>query len=161
MKPPKYQYRITDYDRSLVPNRFVAFLDDGVVDHDDWISRSGRSLGHPGWGWVYHTTLMALDPDRSNTIVETGTNVGTTAIILAQAVIDSGRDGVVHTIELDEQIHAEACKRFELAGVANVVRAHQGDSIELLERLVPEIDEIAVAFLDGNHFTTTSCGSSS
>ena len=95
---------------------------------------------------------MALDPHRSNVIVETGTNVGTTAIIIAQAVIDSGRDGIVHTIELDEEIHAEACKRFELAGVANVVRPYQGDSIELLERLVPEIGEIALTFLDGNHF---------
>ncbi len=52
MKAPNYQYRITDYDRTLVPSRFVAFLDEGVADDEDWISRSGRSLGHPGWGWV-------------------------------------------------------------------------------------------------------------
>ena len=130
----------------------MAFLDEGVVDDEDWISRSGRSLGHPGWGWVYHTTLMALDPRRTNVIVETGTNVGTTAIIIAQAVLDSGRDAVVHTVELDEEIYAEACQRFELAGVAKVVRPHLGDSTRFLERLVQDMDEIALAFLDGNHF---------
>jgi spermidine synthase len=151
MRAPIYDYRITDYDRSLVPSRFVAFLDDGVVEPDDWISRSGRTLGHPGWGWIYHTTLMLLDPRRSNVVIETGTNVGTTTIVLAQAVLDSGRDAVVHTIEIDEEIHAEARHRFELAGVATVISPHLGDSIEVLGRLVHEVDEIALAFLDGNH----------
>jgi cephalosporin hydroxylase len=152
MRPPIYDYRITDYDRTLVPSRFVAFLDDGVVDDTDWIMRSGRSLGHPGWGWIYHTVLATLDPRRSNVIVETGTNVGTTAIIVAQAVIDSGRDAVVYTVEIDEELFEEACRRFELAGVATVVRAHLGDSMEFLDRLNSEVDEIALAFLDGNHF---------
>lgn len=152
MRPPIYSYRITDYDRTLVPNRFVAFLDDGVVDDADWISRSGRSLGHPGWGWVYHTVLMALDPDRHNVIVETGTNVGSTAIIVAQAVLDSGRDAIVHTVELDAEIHAEAVRRFELAGVSKIVQAHHSDSTAFLQQFVPEVDEIALAFLDGNHF---------
>jgi spermidine synthase len=152
MRPPIYDYRITDYDRTLVPSRFVAFLDDGVIDDADWISRSGRSLGHPGWGWIYHTTLAILDPRRPNVIVETGTNVGTTAIIVAQAVIDSGRDAVVYTVEIDEAIFDEARRRFELAGVSQVVRAQLGDSTEFLARLIPEVDEIALAFLDGNHF---------
>jgi len=152
MREPIYDYRITDYDRTLVPSRFVAFLDDGVVDDTDWISRSGRSLGHPGWGWVYHTVLMTIDPYRSNVIVETGTNVGTTAIIIGQAIIDSGRDAVVHTVELDEEIYTEARRRFDLAGVANVVKPHLGDSVEFLERFVSQVDEIALAFLDGNHY---------
>jgi hypothetical protein len=151
MRPPIYDYRITDYDRTLLPSRFVAFLDDGVAEPDDWISRSGRSLGHPGWGWIYHTALMVLDPNRRNIVLETGTNVGSTTIILAQAILDSGRDGAVHTIELDEELHAEARQRFELAGVSSVVTAHLGDSLDVLERLVPELDEISLAFLDGNH----------
>jgi hypothetical protein len=152
MRPPIYDYRITDYDRTIVPSRFVAFLDEGVEEPDEWISRSGRSLGHPGWGWVYHTVLMTLDPSRSNVIVETGTNVGSTAIVVAQAVIDSGRDAVVHTVELEEEIYAEACRRFELAGVAKIVRPHLGDSLKFLESFVADVDEIALAFLDGNHF---------
>ena len=85
-------------------------------------------------------------------IVETGTNVGSTAIIIAQAVIDSGRDAVVHTVELDEEIHAEACRRFELAGVAKSCGRTSAIRIEFSKRLVADVDEIALAFLDGNHF---------
>jgi predicted O-methyltransferase YrrM len=152
VRDPVYRYRITDYDRSIIPSRFVAFLDDGVVDSADWIARSGRSLGHPGWGWIYHTILMLMDPDRPNVIVETGTNVGSTAILIGQAIIDSGRDGVLKTIELDRQIHEEARRRFDLAGVSNVIEAHCGDALELLPKIVSDVEEIAVAFLDGNHF---------
>jgi predicted O-methyltransferase YrrM len=94
-------------------------------------------------------------------VIETGTNVGTTTIILAQAVLDSGRDAVVHTIELDEEFHAEAVKRFELAGVASVVRPHLGNSIEVLARILSEVDEVALAFLDGNHLQDHVLGASS
>ena len=152
MRDPVYRYRITDYDRSIIPSRFLAFLDDGVIDDADWIARSGRSLGHPGWGWVYHTVLMLLDPDRPNVLIETGTNVGSTAILIGQAIIDSGRDGVLKTIELDPQIHEEAKRRFHLAGVSNVIEAICGDALEVLPKVVADVDEIVVAFLDGNHF---------
>ena len=152
MRPPVDRFRITDYDRSLVPSRFVAFLDDGVVDQQDWVARSGRSLGHPGWGWVYHSVLTLLDPDRPNVLVETGTNIGSTAIIIAQAIIDSGRDATLHTIELDPQIHAAARRRFELAGVGKVIRPYLGDSLTMLKEIVATVDQIDIAFLDGNHF---------
>ncbi len=97
VREPDYRYRITKYDRSIIPSRFVAFLDDGVIDEIDWVTRSGRSLGHPGWGWVYHTVLMLLDSDRPNVIIETGTNVGSTAILIGQAILDSGRKATVPT----------------------------------------------------------------
>jgi predicted O-methyltransferase YrrM len=152
MKPPNYRYRLVDYDRSIIPSRFVAFLDDGVIDEQDWVSRSGRSLGHPGWGFLYHLVLMLLDPDRPNVIVETGTNVGSTSIIIAQAILDSGRDAVLHTVELDEAVHAEARHRFELAGVARVVVPHCGNSLDVLPKILADVDEVALAFLDGDHF---------
>ena len=152
VRDPVYKYRVVDYDRSVIPNRFIAFLDEGVIDEVDWVARSGRSLGHPGWGWVYHTVLMLLDADRDNIIIETGTNVGSTAILIGQAILDSNRDGTLHTIELDPEIHLEAKRRFDLAGVSNVIEAYCGDALELLPKVVSGVDEIAVAFLDGNHF---------
>lgn len=151
VKKPEFRYRITDYDRSIIPNRFVAWLDEGVVDERDWLARSGRSLGHPGWGWLYHTILMLLDADRPNIIVETGTNVGTSAIIMGQAIIDSGRPGLLHTIELEPELHEEANRRFELAGVSNVIESHCGDSLTVLPEVLTDVDELAAAFLDGNH----------
>lgn len=36
MKPPEYGYRITDHDRSLLPNRLVADLEADVSDRDGW-----------------------------------------------------------------------------------------------------------------------------
>jgi hypothetical protein len=152
VREPDYRYRITKYDRSIVPSRFVAFLDDGVIDEVDWVTRSGRSLGHPGWGWVYHTVLMLLDSDRSNVVIETGTNVGSTAILIGQAILDSGRKGMLHTIELDPEIHDEAKRRFRLAGVSSVITAYCGDALKVLPEVVADVDEVAIAFLDGNHF---------
>jgi len=143
---------MTDYDRALVPNQLVAELDSGKEAKDDWIESSGLSIGYPAWGWIYHTSLMLLDPDADNTIIETGTNLGSTAIMLAQAIISSGRRGHLHTIEIDPERHAKAQERFVEASVSEVVTAHLGDSVATLKALLPTLGEIAFAFLDGNHF---------
>jgi Methyltransferase domain len=152
VQEPEFGYRLTDYDRSLVPSRFVAFLDDGVTEPEQWVARSGRSLGHPGWGWVYHSLLMLLDPGSENVLIETGTNLGTTTMILAQAIIDSGRPGHVHTIEIDPEIHREASHRFSIAGVEHVITTHLGDSLQVLGEITSSHDELTAVFLDGNHF---------
>lgn len=143
---------MTDYDRSLVPNQMVAALDVGQEEKDDWISTSGLSIGYPAWGWIYHTALMLLDPSVDNTVVETGTNLGSTSIMLAQAIVDSKRRGHLHTIEIDPERRATAQKRFVEAGVSEVVTSHLGDSLTTLETLMPKLGQIAFAFLDGNHF---------
>lgn len=151
MREPIFHYRITDYDRRLVPNRLVASLDEGAVERDDWVAASGHSIGHPGWGLVYHALLTLLDPDRPNFVVETGTNVGSTAIVIGQAIIDSGRKCEFHTVEIEPEVHEEAKRRFELAGVAEIVTAHCGDSLAVLPQILDGVDEVCVAFLDGNH----------
>jgi hypothetical protein len=152
VREPIFEYRITDYNRSNLPNRFLAFMDEGVESPADWIQRTGRSLGHPGWGLLYHLTLTLLQPRELNLIVETGTNVGSTAIIVAQAIKDSGREGVVRTIEIDEEIATEAARRFRLAGVEQWVEPIVGDSLKALTDVVRDGETIRLAFLDGNHF---------
>lgn len=152
MRQPIFDYRITDYDRSIVPSRFVGFLDDGVYGPDEWIPRSGRSLGHPGWGLVYHLAITMLDPASPNLVLETGTNLGSTAIILAQAIRDSGRPGIVRTVEIDPAIAAQASMRFELAGVAPFVELFQGDSLIMIPQMLAGSAVLRIAFLDGNHF---------
>lgn len=152
MRQPIFDYRITDYDRSLVPSRFVGFLDEGVIGPEDWIPRSGRSLGHPGWGLVYHLAMAMLDPGSPNLILETGTNLGSTAIILAQAIRDSGRPGIVRTVEIDPAIASQASMRFDLAGVSSLVELFQGDSLALIPQMLSGSAPLRIAFLDGNHF---------
>lgn len=152
MKRPIYNYRITHYDKSLIPSKFIAFLEESATDASTWVSRSGRSLGHPGWGTIYHLVLSSLDPHRHNFLVETGTNIGSTAIIIAQAIADSGRDAILHTIEIDPEVRDTAVERFDLAGVADYVVSHLGDSHAVLREITERGQPIRLAFLDGNHF---------
>lgn len=152
MREPVFKYRITDYDRSVIPSRFVGFLDESVQSPSDWVPRSGRSLGHPGWGLAYHIVMAMLDPDEPNLVVETGTNLGTTAIMMAQAIRDSGRPGVVRTVEIDPAIASQASQRIELAGVSEVVQMFRGDSLEMIPQMVAGSVPVRIAFLDGNHF---------
>lgn len=152
MRKPIYDYRITEYDKSLVPSRFLAFLEESATDASSWVGRSGRSLGHPGWGTIYHLMLSMLDPTRHNTVVETGTNLGSTAIIIAQAIADSGRDATLHTIEIDPDIRSSAIERFALAGIDRHVISYLGDSHDVLPQIVGDTDSFRIAFLDGNHF---------
>lgn len=152
MRDPVYRHRLTDYDRGLVPCRFVAGLDEGAAVPQDWLARSGRSIGHPGWGLLYHLVLTRLDPDRDNLIVETGTNWGSSTLVLAQAIRDSRRSGRIRTIELDPVIYEEARRRAALAGLDDLIDFHCGDSLTVLPGLLAEGEVLAVAFLDGNHF---------
>jgi predicted O-methyltransferase YrrM len=127
-------------------------MDDDVQGPDDWIPRTGRSLGHPGWGLIYHLVLCHLDPDQPNLILETGTNVGSTAIVMAQAIKDSGRPGIVRTVEIDTAIADEAARRIELAGLAAYVECFKGDSLATLPVMLRGGPPLRIAFLDGNHF---------
>lgn len=151
MREPIFDYRITDYDRAILPSTFLAFMDESVRSPADWIPRTGRSLGQPGWGLLYYLTLSVLRPEEPNLVVETGTNLGSTAIIVAQAMKDSQRPGVVKTIEIDSEIAAEAARRFQLAGIAGYIEPYIGDSLEVLPTIL-DGDPVRLAFLDGNHF---------
>ena len=78
----------------------------------------------------------------SRMAVETGTYRGDSTPVLAELF------STVHTIELSPKWHEFSSQR--LAGFKNIV-CHQGDSTEVLERLVPSIHGPAMFFLDA-HF---------
>ena len=150
MKQPKF-YRDISYDPSLLPNAFLAEKEKMTTCREDWVEHTGYSIGNPGWGLLYYMLLSTLDPHEFNVIVETGTNLGSTTIMLAQALIDSGRGGHIHTVEIDPRNHAEAEKRLVQAGVSEVVTCHCGNSVEVLEEIVNGVEKIRMAFLDGSH----------
>ena len=152
MREPIYRYRLTDYDTSILPTPFLAFLEESVSGPDEWIPRTGRSLGHPGWGLVYHMVLARLDPDRHNVVVETGTNLGSTAMVIAKAIRDSGRSGIVRTIEIDPVIQRQAKERMVLAGLADYVEFNLGNSLEELPAVLGDERDVPIVFLDGNHW---------
>ncbi len=96
--------------------------------------------------------MTTLVPGEANVIIETGTNRGSSTIILAQALQDSGVDGHVHTIEIDQETADLATENLAAAGHTERVTQYVGDAKEYLPNVLRAIDgEIRVAFLDGAH----------
>lgn len=150
MREPKF-FRRYDYDRSLLPNSHLRGLDD-VSNLEEAKEKTGWSIGYPGWGLLYYLVMTSLDHDLGhNIVVETGTNVGSSTIMLAQALIDSGVPGHVHTFEIDQTFHGRAGENLASAGVDHVVTQYLGDAKSLLPGVVHDLDQIQVAFLDGSH----------
>lgn len=150
MKPPKY-HRMLEYDRSLLPNAHLQKLEAGVTDIETAVGRSGYSIGHPGWGLLYHLALCQLDRDQENLIVETGTNQSATTLVLAQALVDSGCAGQVVTIELEPNNLAIAQQNIGAAGLDSRVTLLEGDAKQLLPEALGQPGVLRLAFLDGSH----------
>ncbi len=150
MREPVF-HRWFNYDRNLLPHPLLADLENGVADVEAAKQRTGNSIGYPGWGVLYYVTACALEPGRRATILETGTNYGSSTIVLASALRAAPVDGVVHTIEIDADNAARAKERFKKAGLDELIVLHQGDSKKILPELLQTVGEISVAFLDGGH----------
>ncbi|SFU15481.1 class I SAM-dependent methyltransferase [Mesorhizobium sp. YR577] len=153
MRSPIF-HRMFDYDRQLLPNRHLAFLETGVGAIDEARDQTGATIGYPGWGLIYYILLSHLDRDRYELIVETGTNWGSTTIVLAQALVDARCRGKVVTFELEPENVAKAKANLSAAGVADRVEVVQGDSrvnvpAVLKERCEPK--SVRFAFLDASH----------
>ncbi len=157
MKDPRF-YRMYDYDRALLPNKRLRELEADVHDLETARQRTGASIGYPGWGLIYQLALCSLDPDRVNTLIETGTNHGCSSIVLAQALADRGQGGVLHTIEIDAEVAEIARANIQDAGLEAVVQQHVGASREVLPQLLDEITQIDLAFLDGSHAQVDALG---
>lgn len=150
MKPPIH-HRIFGYDTTLLPNRYLSKLEQGVETIEEAQKRTGATIGYPGWGLLYHLLLSHLDKKREELIIETGTNWGCTTIILAQALIDAGCQGRVVTFELDPENAEKAQVNLRIAGVSERVELHIGDSRETLPKALQHEKDIRVAFLDASH----------
>src|SRR3990167_8655576 len=99
--------------------------------------RTFRSLGWPSWGLLYHLALAFLLPEQDNTIVEVGTNLGLSSIVLAQALVDFQIAGTVHTYENDPTFAEEAERRVNAAQLAGRVVIYGGpfEDATIKERL--------------------------
>jgi len=150
MKTPIF-CRIFDYRKTLLPNEYLASLEEGVSDIEQAKVRTGLSVGYPGWTLLYYSVLCGLDRTGGNIIVETGTNIGCSTIMLAQALKDSGYDGHVHTVELLEENYRAAVENIEKAGLSRYVSLNCGNSTDFLKEFTKNVTSIRFAFLDGAH----------
>jgi predicted O-methyltransferase YrrM len=150
MKKPIFR-RIYDYNKKLLPNNYLRSLEENVSNIDQAKLKTGFSIGYPGWNLLYYSALCSLEKDQFNNIIETGTNVGCSTIMLAQALIDSSFDGHVYTVEIDKSNYDKAKNNFECAGVENLVKAYNQNSVDFLSGLSLVDKNIRFAFLDANH----------
>mgnify|MGYP000151909232 FL=1 len=77
-------------------------------------------------------------------IVEIGTYTGYSAICLAKGL---PMDGVIHTIEINEELYDIAASYFQKARIENQVVQHVGNALSILEKMEVNID---LAFIDAD-----------
>jgi len=150
MKSPQY-YRVFDYDKRLLPNLYLAALENTSKTIEEARRATGATVGYPAWGLIYYLLLSHLQPQNFNIILETGTNQVCTSIMLAQALRDSKRPGKVFTVELDNMNFQKALINFELAGVSDLIEPFNCDSREFLKMFISENPTVRIAFLDASH----------
>ncbi len=77
-------------------------------------------------------------------ILEIGTFTGYSAICLAKGLL---ADGVIHTIEINDELKSFAEKYFEKAGIKKNVKQHIGNALEI----IPELDhKFDLVFIDAD-----------
>jgi len=150
MKPPRF-YRSFDYQKSLLPNAYLASLEEGIASTEEAQAFTGYTIGNPGWGLIYYLLMSHLDRNDENIIVETGTNIGCTTIILAQALKDSKARGHVFTVELEATNYFRALDNWKRAHVDNFITAFNCDSKIALRQIVGAHGNIKAALLDASH----------
>ncbi len=82
-----------------------------------------------------------IKPER---ILEIGTFTGYSALCMAETL---GETGVIHTVECDDELEDFILENFELSGLANKIRLHIGDAIDIIEKLDEVFD---LVFIDGD-----------
>lgn len=150
MKKPIY-YRIFNYNKNLLPNVYLKSLEENVCTIEEAKVKTGLTIGYPGWGLLYYAVLSSLNPDKFNNIIETGSNYGCTTIVLAQALIDSKKNGHLYSIELDKENFKIAKKNLKSAKVDKYVTLINNNTHKVLPELLNNIDNISVAFMDASH----------
>jgi predicted O-methyltransferase YrrM len=149
MKSPRF-YRRFGYNTSLLPNAVLRKAEAGVRNIEEAESRSGYTIGSPGWELIYFMFLSHLRPGGGHVVVETGTNWGMTSIVIAEAIKAAG-GGTLHTIELDTGYLARARANISEAGLEDIVSLHHGSSLDVLPKLMADLPGITAAFLDASH----------
>jgi predicted O-methyltransferase YrrM len=74
-------------------------------------------------------------------ILEIGTFTGYSAICLATGLSD---DGILHTLESDEELFGLASKYIELAGLKNKIIQHTGNALEIIPTLAETWDLVFI-----------------
>jgi cephalosporin hydroxylase len=153
MKQPPESRRRFDYERRLLPSRYLEQIEgEDVTELRDIGEGTPQTIGYPSWGLLYYSLYCSILPERDDIVVlETGTNHGFSTIVMAQALKDVGARAVVQTVELFEENVEIARGHVERAGLSDFVRFHQMGAIKFLKRMAATVDHIDFVMLDDLH----------
>lgn len=77
-------------------------------------------------------------------ILEIGTYTGYSCICLAEGL---HKNGIIHTIEINEELESMAGRYFKEAGISEKVRAHFGNALDIIPKIKEEFD---LVFIDAD-----------
>lgn len=110
---------------------------------------------YPAWNLQYYTCLATLKRHRPNLLVETGTNHGCSAALLAQTLRETNLKGELITFELDPVRAETARKLFVQLKLDDLITVVVGDCREKLVEVIGD-RPVDFAFIDADH-RTESC----
>ncbi len=82
---------------------------------------------------------------QTNLILEVGTYTGYSTLCLAEGLLEKG---VIHTIDINDELQSIQDKYFELAGYTAKINRHFGDALEIIPSL--NLNQIDLAFIDAD-----------
>jgi predicted O-methyltransferase YrrM len=123
-----------EYLDSLLPPRDAL-----LARIEEYAAENHQPIADPE---VAQTMRVLIAATRPRHIIEVGTNVGYSVIVMGRA---AGRGTVVETIELDRSILATAKQFVTEAALEAEVRFHQGAALDVLPTLAGPFD---FAFID-------------
>jgi len=112
------------------------------LERETWLKRL-----HPGMiSGSYQGTFLKMFSYmiRPKAVLEIGTYTGFSAICLAQGLQE---DGVLHTIEINEELENPIRHYFKEAGLADKIQLHIGNALDLVPTLEMDFD---LVFIDAD-----------
>lgn len=144
--------RVFNYRYELLPNSFLSNQERGIVDIDSAVQKTGLTIGYPAWNLLYYSLFCSLsDKSREPIIIETGTNLGYSTIVMAQVLKDINSKGYIHTIDIDAKNIEAAKHNIEKAGLSEYVKFYNGNALIFLKNFVKENRYIDFIFIDDLH----------
>jgi len=147
----KLTHRMLTYNYSLLPNKYLATMEYINTNLRSAIEKTGLTIGYPAWNLLYYSLLCSLPKEGEKIIVETGTNLGFSTIILAQVLKDLNIKGRVYSVDINKNMIKSAEQNIAKANLNEYIHLHVGDSLNFLSWLVSEKTHIDFAFLDSDH----------
>ncbi len=112
------------------------------LERETWVKRLHAGMVSGGYqGQFLRMLSQMIRPKR---VLEIGTFTGYSAICLADGLSE---DGLLHTIEINEELENPIQTYFDAAGLSNKIQLHIGNALELIPGIHEEFD---LVFIDAD-----------